>query len=199
MSLNYLSACSWSRSCTDGFLTLAPQLSPFEICTKAGACFLGEEVQRRFMPRFPAFWNQLQFKQLLSEIYSDQVYQLCFWIPSTICDTVHNSCESKKLNSSNRDPGIASVLEKHEDVSDGLGSDVTCTFCEMAVIWAQNQLRKNNTEAQIKAYMNQVTISSRNWEGFLFIFWLLWKCCLCSIFFWRSERYDLSCPFAILD
>lgn len=50
------------------------------------------------------------------------------------------------------------MLEKHEDVSDGLGNEVTCAFCEMAVIWAQNQLRKNNTESQIKEYMNQVTI-----------------------------------------
>jgi phytepsin len=55
-----------------------------------------------------------------------------------------------------RDPGIASVLEKQEDVSNGLGNQVTCAFCEMAVIWAQNQLRKNNTEAQIKEYMNQL-------------------------------------------
>ncbi|KAG0632168.1 hypothetical protein M758_1G309800 [Ceratodon purpureus] len=80
---------------------LMSQLSPFKICTKAGACFLEEGVQRR-------------------------------------------------------DPGIASVLEKHEDVSNGLGNEVTCAFCEMAVIWAQNQLRKNNTEAQIKEYMNQL-------------------------------------------
>jgi len=80
---------------------LMSQLSPFKICTKAGACFLDGGVQRR-------------------------------------------------------DPGIASVLEKQEDASNGLGNQVTCAFCEMAVIWAQNQLRKNNTEAQIKEYMNQL-------------------------------------------
>lgn len=65
----------------------------------------------------------------------------------------------KNLSSATRDPGIASVLEKQEDASNGLGNQVTCAFCEMAVIWAQNQLRKNNTEAQIKEYMNQVTTS----------------------------------------
>ena len=49
------------------------------------------------------------------------------------------------------------MLEKHGDVSDGLGGQVTCAFCEMAVIWAQNQLRKNNTVAEIKEHLNQVT------------------------------------------
>jgi phytepsin len=80
---------------------LISKLSPFEICTKAGVCFLDEGVHRR-------------------------------------------------------DPDIASVLEKHDGVSDELGSNVACAFCEMAVIWAQNQLRKNKTESQIKAYMNEL-------------------------------------------
>jgi phytepsin len=80
---------------------LIAKLNPFQICTKAGVCFLEEAVQRR-------------------------------------------------------DPGIASVLEKHDGVSDELGGPVPCAFCEIAVIWAQNQLRKNKTEAQIKEYMNQL-------------------------------------------
>lgn len=86
--------------------------------------------------------------------------------------------ESKELNCSNRDPGIASVLEKPGDVSAGLGNDVPCAFCEMAVIWAQNQLRKNKTEAQIKAYMNKVTISSRKLIEDCFVSFLL----VCRIF-----------------
>ena len=57
-----------------------------------------------------------------------------------------------------RDTGLASVLPKHENASDGLDSPVTCVFCKMVIKWAQNQLRKNNTEAQIKEYMNQVAI-----------------------------------------
>lgn len=64
--------------------------------------------------------------------------------------------ESEEMVIWNREPGIASVLEKHADVSNGVGGDVPCAFCEMAVIWAQNQLRKNKTESEIKAYMNQV-------------------------------------------
>ena len=57
---------------------------------------------------------------------------------------------------SSRDPGIASVLEKHEHASDELDNGIVCVFCEMVVIWAKNQLRKNNTEAKIKTYLNQV-------------------------------------------
>ncbi|KAG0580921.1 hypothetical protein KC19_4G210900 [Ceratodon purpureus] len=55
-----------------------------------------------------------------------------------------------------RDTGLASVLPKHENASDGLDSPVTCVFCKMVIKWAQNQLRKNNTEAQIKTYLNQL-------------------------------------------
>jgi hypothetical protein len=45
----------------------------------------------------------------------------------------------------NSEPGIASVLNKDAvNVSDGMeGSDPGCTVCEMAVVWAPNQLRAN--------------------------------------------------------
>jgi hypothetical protein len=45
----------------------------------------------------------------------------------------------------NSEPGIASVLNKDAvNVSDGMeGADPGCTVCEMAVVWAQNQLRDN--------------------------------------------------------
>ncbi|CAM6063692.1 unnamed protein product [Sphagnum tenellum] len=45
----------------------------------------------------------------------------------------------------NSEPGIASVLTKDAvNVSDGMeGADPGRTVCEMAVVWAQNQLRDN--------------------------------------------------------
>jgi phytepsin len=76
---------------------LMSELSPLKICVKAGACFLGEETQRR-------------------------------------------------------GPDIASVLDEEDEISSG----VTCVFCEMVVIWAKHQLRKNNTEARIKNHLNQL-------------------------------------------
>ena len=66
-----------------------------------------------------------------------------------------------------RDPGIIAsvleILEKHDHVSDGLDhGNVVCVFCEMVVIWAQNHLRKNTTNAKIKTSLNQVSIPSRH-------------------------------------
>lgn len=57
----------------------------------------------------------------------------------------------------NSEPGIASVVDKDESLSHGpVGNDPGCTVCEMAVVWAQNQLRENKTKEQIDAYLNQV-------------------------------------------
>lgn len=55
----------------------------------------------------------------------------------------------------NSEPGIASVVEKDE--ANLRGNDPGCTVCEMAVVWAQNQLRQNRTKEQIDAYLNQVS------------------------------------------
>jgi phytepsin len=53
-------------------------------------------------------------------------------------------------------PDIASVLEKSTDQSIEVGNGIACVMCEMAVIWAQNRLRKNDTETQIKDKLNQL-------------------------------------------
>lgn len=58
----------------------------------------------------------------------------------------------------NSEPGIASVLEKDE--AHVKGNDPGCAVCEMAVVWAQNQLRQNRTKEQIEAYLNQVKLLS---------------------------------------
>ncbi|GKV15395.1 hypothetical protein SLEP1_g26188 [Rubroshorea leprosula] len=53
-------------------------------------------------------------------------------------------------------PGIETVVgESPGKASDGL-HDAACTACEMAVVWMQNQLRKNQTEEQILDYVNQL-------------------------------------------
>lgn len=62
------------------------------------------------------------------------------------------------------EPGIASVVEK--DQSHSLREDPLCTVCEMAVVWAQNQLSQNRTKEQIDAYLNQVVkISATSFGG----------------------------------
>lgn len=50
---------------------------------------------------------------------------------------------------------IQSVLEKQKDKT-SVNQDVLCTFCEMAVIWIENQFRQNQTKEHILAYANEI-------------------------------------------
>ncbi|XVF81635.1 hypothetical protein PTKIN_Ptkin15bG0171000 [Pterospermum kingtungense] len=54
--------------------------------------------------------------------------------------------------------GISAQIESVADESLGKSSngDVMCTACEMAVVWMQNKLRKNETEEQILDYVNDL-------------------------------------------
>lgn len=63
-----------------------------------------------------------------------------------------HTCLSIRLD---REPGIASVVGKDDGLSKG---DEGCSVCEMAVVWAQNQLKQNRTKEQIDAYLNQVHV-----------------------------------------
>ncbi|KAF5741427.1 Aspartic protease isoform 2 [Tripterygium wilfordii] len=63
--------------------------------------------------------------------------------------------------------GIESMVDKNLDkLSDGL-HDGMCSACEMAVVWIQNQLKRNQTEEQILNYVNQLCdrIPSPNGES----------------------------------
>lgn len=51
---------------------------------------------------------------------------------------------------------IESVVDKHNGASNGLGDEM-CRVCEMAVIWMQNQMRRNETADSIYDYVNQVS------------------------------------------
>ncbi|TQD69308.1 hypothetical protein C1H46_045159 [Malus baccata] len=52
--------------------------------------------------------------------------------------------------------GIESMVDqKPEKQSEGV-NDATCAACEMAVVWMQSRLRKNQTEEQILDYVNQL-------------------------------------------
>lgn len=48
------------------------------------------------------------------------------------------------------------MVDENEHKSSGGLRDGMCTACEMAVVWMQNQLRKNQTEEQILDYVDQV-------------------------------------------
>jgi phytepsin len=52
--------------------------------------------------------------------------------------------------------GIESVVDKRADKSSGSVHDAGCAACEMAIVWIQNQLKRNQTEDQIMDYVNQL-------------------------------------------
>ncbi|KAF3789437.1 Aspartic proteinase A1 [Nymphaea thermarum] len=51
---------------------------------------------------------------------------------------------------------IESVVDKANMEESPVKSDATCTACEMAVVWMQNQIRMNRTHDQILNYINQL-------------------------------------------
>lgn len=53
--------------------------------------------------------------------------------------------------------GIESVVDENERKSFGGLHDATCSACEMAVVWMQNQLSQNQTQDQILSYINHVS------------------------------------------
>lgn len=51
---------------------------------------------------------------------------------------------------------IESVVDKDSNKNSHGLHDEMCTACQMAVVWMQNQLRRNQTEEKILDYINQV-------------------------------------------
>ncbi|CAL0309092.1 unnamed protein product [Lupinus luteus] len=52
--------------------------------------------------------------------------------------------------------GIESVVNKNEGQSSGGIHDATCSACEMAVVWMQNQVSQNQTRERIISYINEL-------------------------------------------
>ncbi|XP_062143912.1 aspartic proteinase-like isoform X2 [Alnus glutinosa] len=52
--------------------------------------------------------------------------------------------------------GIETVVEKENRKVSSPGNDLSCAFCEMAVIWIQNQLREKGTKDQVLKYVNEL-------------------------------------------
>lgn len=53
--------------------------------------------------------------------------------------------------------GIKSVGDENERKSSGDHHGAACPTCEMAIVWIQNQLSRNQTQDQILSYINQVS------------------------------------------
>ncbi|KAG5054018.1 hypothetical protein JHK85_006528 [Glycine max] len=52
--------------------------------------------------------------------------------------------------------GIKSVVDENERKSSGDHHGAACPTCEMAIVWMQNQLSRNQTQDQILSYINQL-------------------------------------------
>lgn len=50
------------------------------------------------------------------------------------------------------------VTENHQGEGLSAKDNTLCTFCEMAVVWIQNQLRQKVTKEKVLNYINQVTL-----------------------------------------
>nr|GFC24230.1 aspartic proteinase A1 [Tanacetum cinerariifolium] len=53
-------------------------------------------------------------------------------------------------------PIIESVVDKENGKSSAGLNDEMCTFCEMAVVWMRNQIKRNETEDNIINYVNEL-------------------------------------------
>lgn len=49
------------------------------------------------------------------------------------------------------------IIESVVDKGSGVGDEM-CSVCEMAVVWMQNQLKKNETQEKILDFINQVNL-----------------------------------------
>lgn len=50
------------------------------------------------------------------------------------------------------------VTEKEQREGLSVKDDTLCAFCEMAVVWIQNQLKRKATKEKILNYINQVIL-----------------------------------------
>lgn len=64
--------------------------------------------------------------------------------------------------------GIETVIEREDREESSVGDTALCTACEMAVVWAQNQLKQKGTKERVLQYIDQVRISELFWNHFMF-------------------------------
>lgn len=54
---------------------------------------------------------------------------------------------------------IESVVDKESNANSYGLRDEMCTVCEMAVVWMQTQLKRNQTQEKIIDYINEVSVN----------------------------------------
>ncbi|KAF9600181.1 hypothetical protein IFM89_005005 [Coptis chinensis] len=93
----------------------------------------------------------MECKEVVSQ-YGDMIWELLTAgiRPDKVCSAI-GLCLSNCASN-----GIKMVVEKPNGKVSSVGEDVLCAACEMAVIWARNQLRVNQTKEKVFSYINEL-------------------------------------------
>ncbi|KAH7278337.1 hypothetical protein KP509_38G036700 [Ceratopteris richardii] len=99
-------------------------------------------------------------KAMISQ-YGDEIIErlLQQMEPATVCKQLGLCSSSSGKFRSN----LASVIDGPSTVNDG--KEAECSLCQMAVVWARNQLMKNQSAESIKSYLNDVCEHLPNLNG----------------------------------
>ncbi|KAJ3676019.1 hypothetical protein LUZ60_003431 [Juncus effusus] len=92
----------------------------------------------------------VECKEVVSE-YGDMILEMLIaqTQPQKVCNKI-GLCVFDGSHS------VGNAIESVVESAKQKGSDLTCTACEMAVVWMENQLRENKTKERILAYANQL-------------------------------------------
>lgn len=93
--------------------------------------------------------------KVIVDQYGDQIIEMLVQkiSPRKICTQI-GVC-SYRPNGQEISPNIASILDRDHELVNG-ASNTGCSICEMAVIWAQNQLMNDKSAEMIKTYLNNM-------------------------------------------
>nr|XP_043620507.1 cyprosin-like [Erigeron canadensis] len=75
--------------------------------------------------------------------------------PERICSQMM-LCPSMNNGSADSNLIIENVVDENNGRSSGVDDDEMCNFCQMAVVWMENQIRRNVTEEQIINYVDKL-------------------------------------------
>lgn len=89
--------------------------------------------------------------------YGDLIIELLLekLSPKKVCDQI-GLCSAYGMEGHEVSSNILSVVDRNQGNKKLADSTTTCSLCEMAVVWAQNQLDSDLTREQIKSYLNNL-------------------------------------------
>nr|AJA72485.1 arctiumsin [Arctium minus] len=133
--------------CSDGCAAIADSgtsllAGPTAVITQINHAIGAKGVMSQQCKTLVSQYGKTIIEMLLSEAQPDKI------------------CSQMKLCTFDGARDVSSIIESVVDKSNGKSSggvhDEMCTFCEMAVVWMQNQIKRNETEDNIINYVNEL-------------------------------------------